>query len=121
MALTRDPVTASVAVKAARQLALQFGLPRLPLDVEAALYPREGKPQPGRFVDPVALASLIVSTAGLAWQIYSDKKKEGEKPTRETLARIVRIRRRESSDLTGAEEKIIEVVAAEIIKAGDDA
>lgn len=119
--MTGDPLTASVAMKAARQLAVQFGLPRLPLDVEAALHSREGTPQPGRFVDPVALASLIVSIAGLAWQIYSDKKKEGEKPNRDTLARIVRIRRRESSDLTGAEEKIIEVVAAEIIKAaGDD-
>jgi len=39
--LTDDPVTASVAVKAARQLTAQFALPRLPLDVEAALCSRE--------------------------------------------------------------------------------
>jgi hypothetical protein len=119
--LTDDPVAASVAVAAARQLAAQFGLPRLPLDVEAAIRSRGAMEQPEQFIDPVVLGSLIVSIASLAWQVYSDKKKEGSKPTRDTLTRIVRVRRRESGDLTGAEEKIIEVVAAEIIKAvGDD-
>ena len=76
---------------------------------------------PGQFVDPVALGSLIVSIASLAWQVYCDRKKEGSRTTRYTLAKIVRVRWRESSELTGAEDKIIEVVAAEIIKAaGDD-
>jgi hypothetical protein len=99
-ALTDDPVTASVAVKAARQLAAQFALPRLPLDVEAALHSREGTAEPGRFVDPVGLAGLVVSIAGLAWQIYSDKKKEGGKPTRDMLVTTVRIRYRHSGELT---------------------
>ena len=113
-------MAATAAEQAARQLAASFGLPRLPLEVEAVLHARPGAAAPGRFVDPVALAGLIVSTASLAWQIYSDKKKEGEEQTPDTLRRMVLIRRREITDLTGTEEKIIEVVAAEIIKAADD-
>jgi hypothetical protein len=114
-------VVASVAVAAARQLAAEFRLPRLPLDVEAAIRSGGALERPGQFVDPVALGSLVVSVAGLAWQVYRDKKKEGSKLTRDTLTRIVRVQRRESSDLSGAEEKIIEIVAAEVIKmVGDD-
>jgi hypothetical protein len=71
LALTDDPVAASVAVAvaAARRLAAQFGLPQLPLDVKAAIHSRGTMEQPRQFVDPVALASLIVSIAGLAWQV----------------------------------------------------
>lgn len=116
--MTDDP--AAVATAAARQLAAQFGQPRLLLDVQAAIRSRGAFEQPRQFADPVALASLIVSIAGVAWQIYSDKKKEGEKPTREMLIRAVRVRQRESSELTGAEEKIIEVVVAEIVQVADD-
>jgi hypothetical protein len=115
-----DAVVASAAVAAARQLAAQFGLPRLPLDVEAAISSSTTKGPPGQFVDPVALGSLIVSIAGLAWQVYCNKN-DGSRPTRETLTRTVQVQWRNSSELTGAEHKIIEVVAAEIIKAaGND-
>lgn len=114
-------VAASIAVTAARQLAAEFRLPLLPLDVEAVIRSGGTAEQPGKFVDPVALGSLIVSIASLAWQVYCNKKKEGSKPTRDTLTRIVRVQRRESGDLTRAEEKIIEVVAVEVLKlAGDD-
>jgi hypothetical protein len=119
-ALTDDQVIAMAAVAAARELAGPFGRPLLQLDVETALRSRETAEQPGQFVDPVALGSLFVSIASLAWQVYCDKKKGGDKPTQDTLTRIVRIRRRETSDLSGAEEKIIEIVAGEIIKAAGD-
>lgn len=114
--MTDGYVVASVAVAAAEQLAAEFNLPRLPLDVEAAIRGGGAVEQPRQFVDPVALGSLVVSIAGLAWQVYCDKKQEGSKPTRETLTRFVRVQWRESSDLSGVEEKIIEVTAAEVIK-----
>lgn len=116
-ALTDDSVVSSVAVTAARQLAAELRLPRLPLDVEAAIRSGGTGEHPRQFVDPVALGSLIVSIATLAWQVYGDKKKEGSTPTRDTLTGIVRVQRYQGSDLTRAEEKIIEVVAAEVINA----
>ncbi len=118
--MTDDLVVAKAAVASARELAGPLGRPLLQLDVEAALHSRGATEQPGQFTDPVALGSLIVSIASLAWQVYCDRKREGGKPTRDTLTRTVRIRRRESSDLSGAEIKIIEVVAEEIIKAAGD-
>jgi hypothetical protein len=118
--LADDLVVTTAAVAAARELAGPLGRPLLQLDVEAALHSRGATEQPVQFTDPVALGSLIVSIATLAWQVYCDKKKEGDKPTRDTLARTVRIWRRESSDLSGAEVKIIEIVAGEIIKAAGD-
>jgi hypothetical protein len=120
MALTDDPVVATAAVAAARELAGPFGRPLLQLDVEATLHSRETTEHPAQFTDPVALGSLIVSIATLAWQVYCDKKKEGDKPTRDMLTRILRLRRQQSSDLSGAEKKIIEIVAEEIIKAAGD-
>jgi hypothetical protein len=119
-AVSDDPV-ATLARVAAQELASQFGQPGLMADVEEALYARGEKRPPDRFVDPVALGSLVVSIAGLSWQVYRDRKKGESKPTHDTLIRIVRIRRRETSDLTSAEEQIIEVVAAKIIEVdGDD-
>jgi len=119
--LTDDSVVASVAVAAARRLAAELRLPSLPLEVEAVFRSSGTREQPRQFVDPVALASVVVSVATLAWQVYCDKKKEGGRPTRDTLITTVRVQQWERSDLTRAEEKIIEVVAAEIFKAeGDD-
>jgi hypothetical protein len=120
MALTDDSVVASVTVAAARRLAAELRLPSLPLEVEAAFRSGGTREPPRQFADPVALASLVVSVAALAWQVYCDKKKEGGKPTGDTLITIVRVQQWEHSDLTRAEEKIVEVVAAEIIKAADD-
>lgn len=119
--MTDDSAVASVAVPAARLLAAEFRLPRLPLDVEAALGARGAVREQQQLADPVALASLIVSVAGLAWQIYGDLKKEGGKATRDTLIRLIQVRRREGSGANRAEERIIEVVVDETIKAaGDD-
>ena len=119
--MTGDSVVASAAVAAARRLAAELRLPSLPLEVEAAFRSGGTREQPRQFVDPVALAGLVVSVTNLAWQVYCDKKKEGGKPTRDTLITSVRVQRRERGDVTRAEEKIIEVVTAEIIKAaGDD-
>jgi hypothetical protein len=116
--VTDDPVAAA-ARAAARQLSGENG-PRLTVDVEAALYARDGERRPERYFDPVELGSFLVSVAALAWQIYDSHRKKGEKPTPSVLARQVRVMQRERTDLNGTQEKIIEVVAAEITKATGD-
>jgi hypothetical protein len=115
--VTHDPV-ASAARAAASEFSAQQG-PGLAADLEAALHARDSERAPTRFGDPVALAGLIVSIASLAWQIYSDRVKKAEKPTHEVLAREVRIAQRTRTEVTGTEEKIIEIVATEIIRASD--
>jgi hypothetical protein len=112
--MTDDPV-AAVARAAADQLAAKYG-PRLAGDVEAALHERGPEHPPTRYLDPVELGSLIVSIASLAWTIYSSRKSTGQKPTPQVLAREIRIVQRERSDITGAQEEIIEVVATEIVR-----
>ena len=47
---------------------------------------------PGRYLDPVSLASLIVSIASLTWTIYNDRRTHSpEPPPSESIARQVRI------------------------------
>jgi hypothetical protein len=115
----RDDAIAAAARAAARELAPQYGA-RLEADVEAALYSAGESRPPSQFFDPVALGSLIVAAAALAYQVYRDRKKDGEKPSKETVARAVRIERRRYSDLTAAEEKVIEIVSAEVVTLEDD-
>jgi hypothetical protein len=114
-----DEVVAAAARAAARELAPQYGA-RVEADVEAALYSAGKSEPPPQFFDPIALGGLIVAIATLAYQVYSDRKKDGHKPSKDTVARAVRVERRKYSDLTAAEEKIIEIVSAEIITFGDD-
>jgi hypothetical protein len=60
-----DPA-ADAARSAAVILAPDLG-PQLPAEVEAALAARDTRQRPDRYLDPVSLASLIVSIATLAW------------------------------------------------------
>jgi hypothetical protein len=113
-----DEVVTAAARAAARELAPQYGA-RVEADVEAALYSAGKSEPPPQFFDPIALGGLIVAIATLAYQVYSDRKKDGHKPSKDTVARAVRVERRKYSDLTAAEEKIIEIVSAEIITSGD--
>jgi len=113
-----DDMAARAARATAKELAPQYGQ-RLEAGVEAALYSTGESKPPSQYFDPVAVGSLIVSIATLAWQIYSDRKKQGEKPTKDTMARVLRLERSKSIDLTAAEENIIEMVSAEIIKLSD--
>jgi hypothetical protein len=113
-----DPVVAEAAQAAAKQLVPQYGA-RVEAEVEAALYgPGEAQP-PSQYIDPVSLGILIVAVATLAYQIYSDRKKEGKNPTKDALATGVRVERRREVDLTATELKIIEIVSAEIVQRGD--
>jgi hypothetical protein len=114
-----DDAAAAAARAAARRLSGEYG-PRLTIDVEAALYARDGERHHDRYFDPVELGSFLVSVAALAWQICDSHRKKGEKPTLPVLAREVRVMLREHSDLDGTQQMIIEVVATEITKATED-
>jgi hypothetical protein len=114
----RDDVAAIAARAAARKLAPQYGA-RLEADVEAALRSAGEPGPPPQFSDPVALGALIVAIAQLAYQIYSDRKGRGEKPSTDTLSRTVRVEYRREHELTANGEKIIEAISKEITTRGD--
>jgi hypothetical protein len=80
-----DPV-AIVARTAAQQLEAEGG-PGLLAEVEAVLATRESPSTPPQYIDPVALASLIVAIASLAWTVYTDLRKRTAKPSAEVVAR----------------------------------
>jgi hypothetical protein len=67
-----DPAVGATR-SAAAILAPDLG-PNLPAEVEAALAARDAQQRPDRYLDPVSLASLIVSIATLAWTIYNDQR-----------------------------------------------
>jgi hypothetical protein len=111
-----DPA-AHAARAAAAILAPDLG-PSLPAEVEAALATREAQQRPDRYLDPVSLASLIVSIATLAWTIYNDQRtRHSSPPPASTVARQVRITLRDQDAvLPPGTERITEIVATEITR-----
>lgn len=110
-----DELVAEIARAAAERLSPEFGS-RLAVDVDMALYGRDpGDAGPSRYLDPVALGGLLVSIAQLAWQIYESHRQEGNVPTAPSLAREIRVTQHEITHVDGTQEKIIEVVASEVI------
>ena len=110
-----DPA-ADAARSAAAILAPDLG-PSLPAEVEAALAARDTSQRPDRFLDPVSLASLIVSIATLAWTIYNDQRTRTPDPPANAVARQVRITLRDQDTaLPPGTEKITEIVATEITR-----
>jgi hypothetical protein len=109
---------ADAARSAAAILAPDLG-PGLPAEVEAALAARGAQQRPDRYIDPVALAGLIVAIATLAWTIYNDQRNRSHErdPEADSIARQVRITLREQDTrLPPGTERITEVVATEIIR-----
>lgn len=90
--------------------------PELPAATERLL---RGAPRPRyRSLDgatSLALASLVVSLAQLGWSVYQDLRKQAE--PRETLVRTLRVRIEETGDHLPPDqrERIVEVVAEEIL------
>jgi hypothetical protein len=114
---------AGVARAAARELGPRYGL-RLAADVEAAIHASYGHQAqrhkaPDQYLDPIALGALIVVIAQLGYQVYSDRKKSGQPPTREEIAQAIRIERRRHGDLSAEEDEVIVIVSAKIIERGD--
>ena len=88
------------------------------MDVERELRSREGGRPPDQYLEPVSLASLILSVASLAWNVFQDLKKKTPSPAPAVVARAVRVQVRVSSDLAPSERDcIIDVVVEETIKA----
>jgi hypothetical protein len=111
-----DPA-ADAARSAAAILAPDHG-PTLPAEVEAALAARDTSQRPDRFLDPVSLASLIVTIATLAWTIYTDQRdRHHPDPPADAIARQVRITLRDQDTaLPPGAERITEIVATEITR-----
>ncbi len=92
----------------------------LTADVEAALHSQNaGHPQ--QYLDPISLGALIVSTASLAWTIYTDLKTKTQRPAPQVIARRVRIELGDRAPIEPTErDRIIDAVVAETIQAIDD-
>jgi hypothetical protein len=84
----RDPI-ATVARAAAQQLEAEAGS-GLVTEVEAVLATRGSPSAPPQYIDPVALASLIIAIASLAWTVYTDLRKRTAKTSAEVVARMAR-------------------------------
>ena len=111
-----DPA-ADAARTAAAILAPDHG-PHLPAEVEAALAARDISHRPDRYLDPVSLATLIVSIATLAWTIYNDQRdRHHSDPPADSIARQVRnTLRDQDTALPPGTEKITEIIATEITR-----
>jgi hypothetical protein len=111
-----DPV--ADAARAAAALLAPDHRAALPAEVEAALAARGTSQRPGRYFDPVSLATLIVAIASLAWQIYTDQRnRTPDPPAADTIARQIRITLRDQDTaLPPGTERITEIIATEIIR-----
>jgi hypothetical protein len=105
---------AAVARAAAERLTSEYG-PQLAVDVEVALHARGPERDADQYADPVALASLIVSIATLAWTIYTDLRNKTPAPAPEVIARALRVEVGRYGDGTSDSDKITDVVVSEII------
>lgn len=109
-----DPV-ARASRAAAQRLSDEYGL-RLAVEVEEALYVRGESRSTERYVDPVSLGGLVVSVATLAWTVFNDLRDRAATPSRDVVARRVRVRLETHDRLTPAErDRIIDVVVSETI------
>ncbi|MFC4114913.1 hypothetical protein [Nonomuraea zeae] len=115
-----DPV-AEAARTVAHRLAPHHG-PSLITDVEVALHEHETQERkPDQYLDPVSLASLIVSAAALGWTVYQDLRKRTTKPPAGMIVRTVRAELRHGRVLTPEEDEILSITVQETITAvGED-
>ncbi|NUT47403.1 MAG: hypothetical protein HOV94_08850 [Saccharothrix sp.] len=109
------PVVEKAALAAADRLAAEHG-PRLHADVLAALHAPDRSS--GQYLDPVALASLIVSVATLGWTIYQDLRTKNAKPDPEAIARRIRLELPADTTDPRQRDAVIDIVIDEI--ADDD-
>ncbi|MBO0820104.1 MAG: hypothetical protein J2P26_04560 [Nocardiopsaceae bacterium] len=99
---------------AARRLAGELD-PGLRTQVEAALAAADGE-RPRQYFDPVALASLIVSAAGLAWTIYRDLRAKAAKPAPTVIVKQLELELPASDPVPPAHRaRVIEVVVQDIL------
>jgi len=87
--------------------------------VETALQEHDADARPQQYADPVALGSLIVGAAGLAWGIYKDLREKTEKtpkPPANVIVTQVELKLPATDPVPPAQRaRIIEVVVEEIL------
>ncbi|WP_367130743.1 hypothetical protein [Saccharothrix sp. HUAS TT1] len=105
------PTVERAALAAADRLAPGHG-PRLRADVLAALHAPDRAPD--RYLDPIALASLIVSAATLAWTVFQDLRAKTPDPKPEVVARRVRLELTADDVSPQQRDEVIEIVVEEI-------
>lgn len=118
--LVTDPVGEG-ARRAAERLAGELD-PRLVFEVEAELHARGMVRRSAQYIDPVSLASLVVSVASFAWTVYRDLRKRSPDPTPppapDVVERQVRVDLHLTDDLLPEQrDRIIRVVVEETIRA----
>jgi hypothetical protein len=111
-----DPV-GDIARAAAQRLAPEHG-ERIQAEVEAALSARETPRAVEQFVDPIALGSLIVAIATLAWTIYSDLRKEKPDVAPEVAERELRVELRRFGEGGPERDRVDEIIVTEIVRLG---
>jgi hypothetical protein len=112
-----DPI-ADIARAAGSRLTAEYGSGLL-AEVEEALRSKETRPLE-HYLDPVSLGSLIVSTATLAWTIYSDLRRKWPEATPDTLDRALRAEVTSGGTTPGLDNKMLEVVVTEVIRSAGD-
>jgi hypothetical protein len=87
------------------------------VEVEEALDRRTPVRRPDHYFDPVSLGGLIVAAAGLAWQIYSDRRQKGVTPPAAAIAETVSNELKNTAD-AGSEvvDRIVAVVVSETLR-----
>lgn len=115
---TPHPAIEKAALATADRMAAEHG-PQLRTDVLAALHAPDHSS--GQYLDPVALASLIVSAATLAWTIYQDLRATKPNPEADTIARRIRLELPTDNNTDPQQrDSIIHIVVEEITANGDD-
>jgi hypothetical protein len=110
-----DP-TADVARAAARQLSRDHG-DGLQSDVEAILFRRELSGRVDQYlVDPLSLASLVVSIASLAWSVYSGRRYAKTEVSLEAIERTVLAEADETTVDPRVKGAVVTTVVTEIIR-----
>jgi hypothetical protein len=111
-----EEVLTVAARAAAGRLAGQYGA-MVEVEVETAL--RDTR-SPEQFLDPVAVGTLIVTAAGVAWGIFKDVKRRGEAIKSDQIVKQVRVRVMLPKGVSSAQgDQIVEVVLDEVIAAAD--
>jgi hypothetical protein len=108
--------TVAIAARAAAQRLQAEAGPGLAAEVEAVLATRDSPSAPPQYVDPVALATLIVAIATLAWTVYADLKKRTAAPPADVVARTIRVTHHDQGQ-TDVPDHIIEVIVTETLRA----
>jgi hypothetical protein len=113
-----DPV-GEIARATAQRLAPEHG-ERLQAEVEAALYARGATRGAEQYaIDPIALGTLIVAVATLAWTIYNDLRERKPEVAPEVAERELRVELRRF-DIGGPErDRVTEIIVTEIVRGGE--